>query len=258
MHKTIIRTCDGIDLSATIVESKTEGRHWCVLAHGITADKEEEGAFERLAMDLSQSGVNSIRFDFRGHGQSSGSTEGMTIAGEMLDLEAVIRFVEAKKPAALLLVAASFGAVSASLLSAFLDRRVRAVVYWNPVLDLEWTFLKPTLPWGVKNFGADKVARVYSDGYFTIDGSFKAGHVFWAELRMQRPMDALLKSGFPLLIVHGDKDSYVPYEASKSAAELRPKTSLITIDNADHGFSLADDEERARVSTVDFLKRFID
>ncbi len=173
-----IKSADGTQLDATILEAPTVDR-WAVLAHGISADKEEDGAFSRLAEDLLSANINSIRFSFRGHGASGGSSETMTVSGEMLDLASIFDFIAGKGANLVALIAASFGAVASSLLSDFLSQRVNQIVFWNPVTDLAKTFLSPTLPWGLRNFTGRNISRVYKDGYFYLDGAFKIGHVFW-------------------------------------------------------------------------------
>jgi alpha/beta superfamily hydrolase len=51
---------------------------------------DEGGMFVRLADRLAAKGFDLLRFSFRGHGHSGGTQIGLTIAGEMLDLQAAL------------------------------------------------------------------------------------------------------------------------------------------------------------------------
>ena len=104
--------------------------------------------FVRLAERLAAAGFDVVRFSFRGHGGSAGTQRGVTIAGECLDLQAVIEWVRGRFAGPILIVAASFGAVSTLLSLPWLTEGVHRLVLWNPVLDLRHTFLEPELAWG--------------------------------------------------------------------------------------------------------------
>src|SRR5688572_4463684 len=123
-----------------------------VQAHGITSDMNERGVYVRLAERLASDGFHVVRFSFRGHGRSGGTQKGMTIAGEMLDLAAVLGYAQAVGSSKVSIVAASFGAVSACLSLPYVHDRLTGLCLWHPVLDLKRTFIEPELPWQVRNF----------------------------------------------------------------------------------------------------------
>lgn len=249
----VIRTGDRVALDAIAVTANRRSAPYVVLAHGITVDREEEGAFRHLAESLSTAGFSSLRFSFRGHGRSGLQSSAMTIAGEMLDLKAAFEHLARKGARASALVAASFGAVSTSLLARYLSSRLSCAVMWNPVLDLQKTFVRPQTDWARKNFSGPNVSRVYEHGGFTIDDQFRAGVVFWEELHQLRPNDTLARTTFPLLILHGDKDSYVPYSTSAELSRRRARTTLVSVSGSDHGFPRDADERLVIGHTVRFI-----
>lgn len=157
---------DGLPLDAVI--HSTEGGppvlEAAILADGITADMDEGGMFARLADHLTQVGFAVLRFSFRGHGGSGGAQRGVTIAGELLDLQATIEFMARRCPGRLSIVATSFGAVSAALSLPWLVDRLSRLVLWHPVLDLAHTFVDPELPWGIENFGPNRQRSLYERG----------------------------------------------------------------------------------------------
>ncbi len=250
-----IHTPDGVALDATIVRAAASGARLIVLVHGITVDKEEEGMFRRLATALAGAGFDSLRFSFRGHGHSSLLSVDMTISGEMTDLKSVVGYAESRLGGVHAAVASSFGAVSTSLLGKYLQGRIQKLVLWNPVLNLDKTFIHPSVSWGVKNFTGKNVVDVYQDGSFLIDDEFRVGLVFWEELHNFRPDLALTSTDFPVLILHGDQDTYVPFATSAELARSRPRTDLINVASSDHGFSTPEAERFAIERTVDFLSR---
>src|SRR5689334_2996738 len=107
-----------------------------LLIHGISADMDEEGAFVRLAEDLAGEGFISLRFSFRAHGNSQGTGEGLTVAGEQLDLLAAYGALVSKNSGPTGIVAASFGAVALLLSWRLLNPAPDSLVLWNPVLDV--------------------------------------------------------------------------------------------------------------------------
>jgi len=248
-----IRTPDGVSLDATIVEADRSGAPFVILAHGITVDKEEEGAFENLSDALASEGYGSLRFSFRGHGASGLDSAALTVSGEMIDLKTIVDYVLPKEGKLGGLVAASFGAVSTSLLARYLEPRVNCLTLWNPVLSLEETFVKPSTEWAKKNFSGSNVASIYNDGVFKIDGEFSVGVVFWEELHHFRPDRTLTQTKTPLLILHGDRDTYAPFGVSKRFVAERPKSRLIVVHGSDHGFPTPKAEQFAIEETVRFV-----
>ncbi len=159
MVPSAIRAADGVVLDAVLhLPAGDRPRGAVVQVHGINADMDEGGMFARLADELAGEGFVVLRFSFRGHGRSDGAQQGATIAGEILDLQAALDAAGKGFEAPVSVVAASFGAVSTCLSLPHLGGTLRSVVLWNPVLDLHRTFVEPTLPWAVENFGPSQQA----------------------------------------------------------------------------------------------------
>jgi hypothetical protein len=55
--------------------------------------REEGSFFTRLAAGLADAGIASLRFDLRGHGESEGRQEELTIAGILADIRAAAALV---------------------------------------------------------------------------------------------------------------------------------------------------------------------
>lgn len=89
-----LTTPDGLHLSGTLALPDTVD-HAAVLVHGGGVTREEGGFFGRLAAGLADADVASLRFDLRGHGESEGRQEDLTLAGILSDIRAAITAVRA-------------------------------------------------------------------------------------------------------------------------------------------------------------------
>lgn len=245
-----VTSVDGLGLDGAVNPAAGQGGGTVVMVHGITADMDEGGMFVRLADELAGQGLTAIRFSFRGHGRSAGTQEGVTVAGELLDLQAVLTRAEQEYPGPLFILAASFGAVSALLTLPYLEDRLAGLVLWNPVLDLGGTFLSPTLPWGLANFAAEARSQLRNKGYLLVDGAFRLGRVLFGELGRYDPLPPFLASATPALVIHGDRDSYVSYDVARDAASGRRDCVFHPIAGSDHGFDGRENEDEARSVTV--------
>lgn len=253
MAAVVLVAADGVRLDA--VAHRPQGRPvgTVIQAHGITADKDEGGMFVRLAEQLSTAGFTVLRFSYRGHGASGGSPRGVTIAGELLDLQAAVEHAQEEHPEPLSIVAASFGAVSTALSLPYLEDRLAGLVLWNPVLDLRATFVEPELPWGLDNFSPAQQALLRTQGYLKVDGEFELGRVLFDEFSLYEPLAAFTASSVPTLVIHGDADTYVSYDIARAAAAAHRNAQLHTVVGSDHGFDTRDREDEAISVTVKWL-----
>src|ERR1051325_10062982 len=85
-----ITAADGVALDARALRFEGAGGA-VLLVHGFSVDLHEEGTFDKLVQALARRRLSTVRFSFRGHGESAGKQEEMTIAGERLDLSSAYR-----------------------------------------------------------------------------------------------------------------------------------------------------------------------
>ncbi|HEV7980908.1 alpha/beta hydrolase [Amycolatopsis sp.] len=242
MIEVAFAAADGIQLDGALHPASGPERGAVVMAHGITADRDENGLFVALGARLAAEGFTALRFSFRGHGRSGGSPRGMRISGECLDLEAAMAYLGSVTSSPLSLVASSFGTVSTVLTRP----SVAGLVLWNPVLDLRRTFLEPESPRGLELYGAGPGEK----GYVSIRG-FELDAGLFDEFACHDPRAAFLRSDMPALVIHGDSDRHVSYEIAREAALSRPRTEFHTVVGADHGFP--EDREAVVERTVGWL-----
>jgi pimeloyl-ACP methyl ester carboxylesterase len=225
-----------------------------ILAHGITVDKDEDGVFIKLANTLQQNGYAVFRFDFRGHGESSGRSTDMTISGEAMDLEAVINEIKNKGYKKIGLLGASFAGGPCAIFASKNLANIKCFCLWNPVLNYEHTFFKPFLPW-LRKRTAQMNKDIGGKGWTTLGSrNFVVGKALFDEMKNLKPYQNLKKITIPTLIIHGDKDSKVPYEDSKEYVKYLSKGRFVTIAGAGHGFHEDSETPLAIKETVSFFK----
>jgi uncharacterized protein len=252
-HKVYFRSEDGVRLCGVWEEPEVKTDKAIILAHGITVDKDESGIFVTLAEALVKEGFAVFRFDFRGHGESEGTTEEMTIEGELMDMAEALRLVEEKGYAHIALLAASFGGGIGTLFTADNQERLRCLCLWDPVLNYEHTFLNPTLPW-IRERKSHMKSEIESQGWTTLGSrQVKVGKALFEQMEIYKPYEALKEITLPLVIIHGDKDTKVPYEDSKEYVTRAKNGRLITIEGAEHGFHEAWERKIAIQKTVEFI-----
>jgi uncharacterized protein len=232
-----VTAADGHDVPAVFAACGSE--RLIIMSHGITGDKDEDGVHSGFAQECLDLHFDSIRFDFRGHGQSVMPSRQATIAGKILDFMAVVRWARAHAYRQIFHVATSFGA-SILLLSArrFWIGDFSAVVFWNPVIDYDHTFINPVVGWARSFFDQGRVDELaYREGTLIPRTNIVIGPQMAIELLNLRPGATAWPTDIPLLIVHGDKDTCAPYDDVLEYQRSNPDIiKLYTIPGVDHGF----------------------
>lgn len=231
------RNDDGLILSGVYLAAPVPTARCVVLCHGLTYDKDEAGLFAELADELNHDGFPVFRFDFRAHGESEGSSVGLTVTGERRDLEAAIREMKARGHTEFGLLGASFGGGAVALHAADHADEVLALVFWNAIVDYE-DFRDPKTDLGRQRWGPEAMARLEAEGSLEVfpKSPFRIGKDFITETRFLEPWRGLADLTIPKLFIHGDRDRLVRYDFSVTYATKLPNAELITIPGADHGF----------------------
>jgi len=246
-----VRTVDGFDLCAVINRGRTDDL--IIWMHGISVDKDEYlGFFRDGALLFADRGVSSIRFDFRGHGESSGTSLDFSVVSQNLDVRAIMDLAQKQfgMAARIHLLGASFGAPPAIFGSTRHRSAVHSVSLVAPVLSYARTFLQPETEWARELFSADRLEQLDATGRLYLNESFCIGHRLVEEMRLINPAKVLAEVEQRVLIVHGDRDSMVPYDATLQACRGLRHVNLITLGGADHGFTHEDDEEGISLASL--------
>ena len=253
--KVYFNSVDGIMLCGILHTPENNPRGNILMAHGISVDKDEDGLFTETARKICENEYNVFRFDFRGHGESEGNQEDMIIVGELLDIDAAFKYLKKYQDLPMGMLIASFGAASGVIYVAN-NPLIKCVVLWNPVLDLVKTFLEPMLPWAKGSFNEKGYQHLEETGYLFLDVSFKIGiHLIW-EMRLIKPYEYMKMIKCPVVTLHGDKDTYVPYEVSKRYYKCNLKSEFISISGSEHGFGKKEDQQIVINKSIEWFDRY--
>ncbi len=215
---------------------------WFIFCHGFTSQRMGPGyLFVKLSRALAESGFSSVRFDFRGSGESDGIFSEMNVSTMKQDLLIVISWLKKEyKPSAIFLLGHSFGGMIAALCS----KDVNGTVLLAPVADPQKLIVnqKKIVESGPNAEG------YYEHGPHEMDASFAS---YLLEID---PVEALCKnSEGPLLLIQGDNDKSISVEESASYITAANRSGIDSeyhiFKGADHNFS--------RVSDVKMLCRTV-
>ena len=135
-----------------LLRGSTEPLPVVIMMHGLGGNRHEvSGNFIKAAATFALRRFAVLRFDFRGCGETGGTTHGITLAKQIDDAGHVIEFVKAElasmfdipaiDPTRITLLGLSMGGLTAA---ALLGRRadIFAAVLWQPPFDLMKTMTR--------------------------------------------------------------------------------------------------------------------
>lgn len=239
----VLRTHDGLRLAGTLVTPDQPTTRGVVLVHGGGVTRDEAGFFTRLADGLAAAGVASLRFDLRGHGESEGRQEDLTLSSILNDIDTALAYVRSAVgvPQCSLLGASFAGGITAYFAAhrpALLDR----LVLFNPLLNYKKRFVDDKPYWSDDQINDEAAQKLSVQGFVAHSPTFKLGRALLNEVFWLQPHTVLDQISTPTFIVHGTKDTFIPVESSRAAAEhLRVPHQLVEVDGAQHGFAVHDD-----------------
>jgi alpha-beta hydrolase superfamily lysophospholipase len=216
-----------------------------VLVHGAGVDRAEGGFFVRLAEGLGKVGVASLRYDLRGHGESGGRLEEVTLVAHLNDIRVALAQVrEGTGARDISLLGTSFGGGLAAYYAAKQPDELTRLVLLNPQLNYKARYIDQKPYWS-NDFLDNETAQALSEqGFISHRPGVKHGRALLNEVFWIRPVEVLGDIKAPTLIVHGTEDTFVPVDSSRAAVQqLQVKHKLIEIDGAQHGFAVHDDPE---------------
>lgn len=241
-RKITYKSIDGISLTG-ILSIPPNPKYFALMMHGITVDKDEwQGFYRDMAYELFKHRIATLRFDFRGHGESGGSSLDISIVGDILDIKASIKQIRLRWSNQLIFIATSFGAGPAILTASQIKEEVKSLILIAPVIDYKATFLQPKTEWAKASFNEEAFRELSKKGYLLLDEYYKLSPKLIEEFRLIKPYVALDSLNMPILLIHGEKDSMVPFEVSKQCAKRKRKLKFIPLPGADHGYVDAEDE----------------
>jgi alpha-beta hydrolase superfamily lysophospholipase len=229
-EKIVFQSC-GYEISGIVTRPAKEGarRDFIVFLHGFAGNKDENGLFKEAARRFAEKGYNSLRFDFFGHGESTGESIKLTIDQETKDFKNALEYIrEEYRPDAIYALGFSLGAFIA-LNAPKAD--VNGFILWSPAL-------KPCFDMYPRYSGNEVRRALDSRGWIDKSG-LKIGPKIIDELRVCDIEPALEHINKPMLIIHGTKDERISISTSETIFKAycsRIDINFNEIQNAGHSY----------------------
>ena len=226
-----------------------------VFCHGFTGNKvEAHRIFVKMARALEQKAIASLRFDFRGCGDSGGDFMNTTVMDEVEDTDCAIDFIK-RRPGIdeerIGLIGLSLGGAVAAY-AAGQHPEVKALALWAPAADLveEEKQIREE-----KDIPEIKKLKAV-DYYGTL-----VGRSFINQIPRVQPLQAITRYRGAALIIQGTKDDSVPLGHSLGFYRAMKKNGLLAervlIKGANHVFSSYIWEQEVISRTLVFLERYL-
>jgi len=246
------KSSDGVNLQGWLIprfireDESLKPRAIITLCHGYGASKAD---LLDIAAALAQAGFHILLFDFRRHGESSGSISSIGYL-EQLDLQAAINYIKGQKGLRGLKIGVygfSMGAAVA-IMTASSSSEIKAIVADSSYTNLEIMAIRTFgSQYHLPSFPFIQLTRALYRAYFGIS------------LAESSPLEKIkLLKGIPVFVINGGKDPRVTLENAHQLFTAAPGEKRIWIvPQASHGetYLLAGKEyERALIG---FFKKYL-
>ncbi len=240
---------DGSELAARLDLPDGPLKATALFAHCFTCGKDIPAA-RRIAGRLAALGIAVLRFDFTGLGHSKGEFSNTSFSSNVADLRAAARALEARGMGATMLIGHSLGG-AAVLKAAKRMPEIKAVVTLGAPFDPGHV---------VHNFEA-AIPEIETAGKaeVTLGGrKLSIGKQFLDDVREEVLSNSIAKMKAALLVMHAPKDETVSIDnaAEIFVAAKHPK-SFVTLDEADHLITRAEDAEYAAEVIATWAARYL-
>jgi len=227
-----------------------------IFCHGFTGNRiEAHRLFVHAAREFCKKGFTSLRFDFRGCGESEGSYHSITISDEVEDLKNALNFLYGRDEVlkdGIGVIGLSLGGVI-SILTSVEDQRIKAVCTWSSPADLK------ELESNIKNiFGEIKLNKLILKSHIDLPSGDRIGRKFLLDALKHDVLKNVAKiSPRPIFIVHGTNDQLVPLShAEKLFNASREPREKYFVEGADHTFNRWDWQWQVIEHSIEFFKKF--
>ena len=220
---------------------RAPGKRLVILCHGFTGNKTENGRlFVQTSRALQKAGINALRFDFMGSGDSSGDFNEMTPNTQIQDALDVLAWAQ-RRYKKIALLGLSFGGATAICASYQARTRPDALLTWSSVPGFRWW--NPTSPAGAKLTGKNPL---------------NVGKRFWTDRPKVDVPEAYVALDIPRFQIQGDND--IPDFRERFAAfcpKNNPLVRHLVVPGADHVFTTWEHRRRVIAESVRWLKKHL-
>jgi pimeloyl-ACP methyl ester carboxylesterase len=232
-----------------------------ILCHGISTDKNEYLDFlVTLEQKLKKRGISTLRFDFRGHGESGLPPSAFSIASQIIDLVAAVQWIKARSPnSRISFFGVSFGAPPCLMIERWaFDTKFGPRFLLAPVLSYDRTFLNPESNWAIQNFSSEAQKNALAGSPIYLNDHFYMNGELFAEMAAMDIGKSISECNSPIYVMHGTEDDMVPFDISKQISEKEGNVELIEFPGMEHGFTAKGDETGLSEATLLNIEKIID
>lgn len=240
----------GADLAARLDMPNGPIRAYALFAHCFTCTKDILAA-RRVATELARTGIAVLRFDFTGLGSSAGEFASTNFTSNVADLVSAADYLRDNYAAPSILIGHSLGGAAVLAVAGQIPE-VRAVATIGAPADTGHV---------IHNFGSD-IDRIEADGEAEVSLAgrpFRIKKQFLDDVRKTKLIEAVATMKKPLLVLHSPVDQTVGVENAGEIfqAAKHPK-SFVSLDQADHLLTRAEDANFAASVIAGWVARYID
>ena len=247
-HKVSFTGSQGGQLAGSLETPEGEAQAYVLFAHCFTCGKDIAAA-SRVARALTRQGLAVLRFDFTGLGNSDGDFANTNFSSNVQDLIAAADFLRAEYNAPSLLIGHSLGGTAVLQAAAQLPE-CKGVV----------TIGSPSSASHVAHQFACDIDAIETDGQAEVtlaSRKFTIKKQFIDDLRAW-DSSALSNLNAALLVMHSPVDKTVAIDNAEAIYRgARHPKSFVSLDNADHLLSNADDAAYVADTIAAWAKRYI-
>ena len=217
-----ITSYDNLKLHSYEVINEKSSNKWAIVVHGYTAEGKSVSAKAKYLYEM---GYNVLVPDLRGHGKSEGNYIGMGWHDRLDVINWINYIIDNNSDAEIVLHGTSMGSATVLMVSGEdLPSNVKAIV-----ADCGYTSVWNEFSYQLKQlFNLDAFPVMNLSNIVT---QIKAGY----SLKDASAIEQVKKSKTPILFIHGDKDTFVPYymmdELYNATSSEKEK---LTVEGAEH------------------------
>jgi hypothetical protein len=243
--ETYITSFDGIKLHAYELIKDNNIKNWVILSHGYFGHAEQVALG---AKNLLKHNYNVLIVEARGHGKSEGNYIGMGWH-DRLDILSWIDYLNNNyNDINIILYGVSMGAATTMMTSGeVLPSNVICAIS-----DCSYTSAIEEFSYQIKSLFHLPPFPIIN--IFNIIVKIRAGY----SLKDVDALNQLKKSKIPMLIIHGDKDTFVPPYMAQKLYEVNPQNKkILIVEGAGHGESCVANSKLYWDTICDFIKNNI-
>jgi fermentation-respiration switch protein FrsA (DUF1100 family) len=242
---TVITSTDGLNLHGYEILNTKPSKTWVITVHGYMGQGKEMALYANEFYNL---GYNVLVPDLRGHGQSEGDYVGMGWDDRKDILKWIDYILEKESDANIILHGVSMGGGTVMMTSGEnLPSNVKAIIEdcgYTSVWD-EFSYQLDSL-FGLPEFPVLQSASLVS--------KIRAG--YW--LQDASAIDQVAKSQTPMLFIHGDEDTFVPYSMlDKVYDSANVEKEKLVVKGAAHAKSVEANPELYWNTIDNFIKKHV-